>query len=89
MEEKATESAKALASGTTPAEIKTSEKRNQLSALAGIDWMPAGWTITAQTITDWQTFVLLGILLAFMRIYKTSPIYYILLSAIVGVALEL
>ena len=25
-----------------------SEQRNQISALAGIDWMPTGWTITAQ-----------------------------------------
>lgn len=49
----------------------------------------AGWTITAQTITDWQTLGLLVILVAAMRIYKISPIYYILLSAIVGVALEL
>ena len=24
------------------------EKRNELSALAGIDWMPSGWTLTAQ-----------------------------------------
>ncbi|MBR1639070.1 MAG: hypothetical protein IJ688_06760 [Treponema sp.] len=28
------------------------EKRNELSALAGIDWMPSGWTITAQYFCD-------------------------------------
>ena len=31
---------------------KASEKHNQLSALAGIDWMPSGWTITAQYYCD-------------------------------------
>ena len=29
-----------------------SEKRNQLSALAGLDWMPSGWTLTAQYYCD-------------------------------------
>ena len=28
------------------------EKRNELSALAGFDWMPSGWTITAQYFCD-------------------------------------
>ena len=28
-------------------------KRNQLSALAGIDWMPTGWTLTAQYYCDY------------------------------------
>ena len=31
---------------------ESSEKHNQLSALAGIDWMPSGWTITAQYYCD-------------------------------------
>lgn len=52
MEEKITEATKAAVNGTSPAEIKTSEKRNQLSALAGIDWMPSGWTLTAQYYCD-------------------------------------
>lgn len=30
----------------------TEEKRNELSALAGFDWMPSGWTITAQYFCD-------------------------------------
>ena len=30
-----------------------SEQRNQISALAGIDWMPTGWTITAQYYCDY------------------------------------
>ncbi len=29
------------------------EKRNQLSALAGLDWMPSGWTFTAQYYCDY------------------------------------
>lgn len=29
------------------------EKHNQLSALAGIDWMPEGWTLTAQYYCDY------------------------------------
>ena len=28
-------------------------KRNQLSALAGLDWMPTGWTLTAQYYCDY------------------------------------
>lgn len=31
---------------------KTSVQRNQLTALAGIDWMPGGWTVTAQYYMD-------------------------------------
>lgn len=30
----------------------TEEQRNELSALAGFDWMPSGWTITAQYFCD-------------------------------------
>lgn len=30
-----------------------SVERNELSALAGIDWMPTGWTITAQYFMDY------------------------------------
>ncbi len=29
-----------------------SEKHNELSALAGLDWMPSGWTLTAQYYCD-------------------------------------
>ena len=31
----------------------TAEQRNQISALAGLDWMPSGWTITAQYYCDY------------------------------------
>ncbi len=34
------------------ASYSSSEKHEQLSALAGIDWMPLGWTITAQYYCD-------------------------------------
>ncbi len=50
--EKMTAAATAAATGTTPAAVATFEKRNELSALAGIDWMPSGWTITAQYYCD-------------------------------------
>ena len=53
MEEKITEQAIAAANGTVPAKINITEQRNQLSALAGIDWMPDGWTITAQYYCDY------------------------------------
>ena len=29
------------------------KKRNELSALAGLDWMPSGWTLTAQYFCDY------------------------------------
>ena len=29
------------------------EKRNEFSALAGLDWMPSGWTLTAQYFCDY------------------------------------
>ncbi len=50
--EKMTAAATAAATGTTPAAIATSEKHTQLSALAGLDWMPSDWTITAQYYCD-------------------------------------
>jgi len=40
-------------SATDPSQTEISERRNQLSALAGIDWMPSGWTITAQYYCDY------------------------------------
>ena len=33
--------------------VETSEQHNELSALAGLDWMPSGWTITAQYFCDY------------------------------------
>ena len=33
--------------------FKIDEKRNELSALAGLDWMPSGWTLTAQYFCDY------------------------------------
>ncbi len=52
IQEKMEAAALAAQTGTSPAETETSEKRNQLSALAGIDWMPSGWTLTAQYYCD-------------------------------------
>ena len=47
-----TEKMTAAATGTSPEAVATFEKHTQLSALAGIDWMPSGWTITAQYYCD-------------------------------------
>nr|MCR4952857.1 hypothetical protein [Treponema sp.] len=52
IEEKLTATATAQATGKNPAGVETSLQRNQLSALAGIDWMPSGWTLTAQYYCD-------------------------------------
>jgi len=50
--EKMTAAATAAFTGTSPAAVATSEKHTQLFALAGLDWMPSGWTITAQYYCD-------------------------------------
>ena len=52
MEEKMTAAAKAAQTGKAPATVETSEQHNELSALIGLDWMPSGWTITAQYFCD-------------------------------------
>ena len=36
----------------TSTDVETSEKHNELSGLVGIDWMPSGWTLTAQYFCD-------------------------------------
>ena len=41
-----------IASLMAGAKSEITQKRNQLKALAGIDWMPASWTITAQYYAD-------------------------------------
>ena len=33
-------------------DVKTSELHNELSGLLGVDWMPSGWTLTAQYFCD-------------------------------------
>lgn len=40
-------------SSSTPAMSSTEEQRNEISALAGLDWMPEGWTLTAQYFCDY------------------------------------
>lgn len=44
-----TDAATAAATGGS---YSTSEKRNELCALVGLDWMPNGWTLTAQYFCD-------------------------------------
>ena len=43
----------AMATGTTPGKVEVAEQHNELSALVGLDWMPSGWTITAQYYCDY------------------------------------
>ncbi len=41
-----------LKEASLPSESESTEERNQISALAGLDWMPEGWTLTAQYYCD-------------------------------------
>lgn len=52
-EEKIKAATVAALSGTKPEKTEIFEQKNELSALAGIDWMPSGWTITAQYFCDY------------------------------------
>lgn len=49
----------------------------------------AGWDIAKITVTDYKNAVILVALLAAMRLYKTSAIFYIIVSAIIGIALQI
>lgn len=49
----------------------------------------AGWDIAKITITDYKTAIVLFVLLIAMRLYKTSAIFYIIISAIMGVILRI
>ncbi|MBQ8481368.1 MAG: chromate transporter [Alphaproteobacteria bacterium] len=49
----------------------------------------AGWDIAKETITGYENTAVLFILLTAMRLYKTSAIFYIIISAIIGIALKI
>lgn len=49
----------------------------------------AGWDIAKITIIDYKSAVVLFILLIAMRLYKTSAIFYIIISAVIGIALKI
>jgi len=53
MKEKMTAAQTAAANASSVAEVESWQRKNELSALAGIDWMPSGWTITAQYFCDY------------------------------------
>ena len=53
IEEKTKNAMIASMTGTTPLPVENALQKNQLSALAGIDWMPSGWAITAQYYCDY------------------------------------
>ena len=48
----------------------------------------AGWKIGVETITDCKTALLLAGLLIAMRLYKKSVVFYIVISAIMGIILQ-
>ena len=52
VEEKMEAAVKAAIRGKEPDEVEISEKRNQFSALAGVDWIKSEFTITAQYFCD-------------------------------------
>lgn len=49
----------------------------------------AGWDIAKETIVDYKSAVILLILTIAMRLYKTSAIFYILISAVIGIMLKI
>ena len=49
----------------------------------------AGWDIAKETITDYLSLGVMVGLLAFMRLFKKSPIFYIAASALVGLILRI
>lgn len=49
----------------------------------------AGWDIAREAISDYKSaLTLLGLLIT-MRLYKTSAIFYIIVSAVIGVVLQI
>ena len=49
----------------------------------------AGWDMAKETITDYKSALILFILLIAMRLYKTSAIFYIIISAVIGIVLKI
>ncbi|MBR6355516.1 MAG: chromate transporter [Alphaproteobacteria bacterium] len=49
----------------------------------------AGWDIAKETITDYKSLAVLLGLLAAMRLFKKSPIWFIAVSAVIGLILEM
>ena len=49
----------------------------------------AGWDIAKITVIDYKSAIVLFILLIAMRLYKTSAIFYIIISAVIGVVLKI
>ncbi len=49
----------------------------------------AGWDIAKETITDYKALAVLTGLLAAMRLFKKSPIFYIAVAAVIGLILQI
>ena len=51
--EKMSTAALVAATGKSPSAVNVTEQHNELSGLIGLDWMPSGWTLTAQYYCDY------------------------------------
>lgn len=49
----------------------------------------AGWEVAKLSVIDWKTFIIFAILWLAIHFYKKSPIFYIIIAAIVGIAFQL
>lgn len=49
----------------------------------------AGWDIAKETIVDYKSLAVMLVLLLAMRWFKKSPIYYIAVSAVIGLFMQL
>lgn len=49
----------------------------------------AGWDIAKETMTDYKALAVMMVLLAAMRFFKKSPIFYLAASAVIGIVLHI
>ncbi len=49
----------------------------------------AGWEVAKLSVIDWKTFIIFAIFWLAIHFYKKSPIFYIIIAAIVGIAFQL
>lgn len=49
----------------------------------------AGWEVAKLSVIDWKTFIIFAIFWLAIHFYKKSPIFYIIIAAIVGITFQL
>ncbi len=49
----------------------------------------AGWEVAKLAVIDWKTLVMFGLFWGAIHFYKKSPIFYIVISAVIGVVFQL